>query len=209
MKEAIILCGGQGKRLRPLTFNIPKALVKYQHKTLLDWQIDQLEKFGYDRVVLVAGYLGFKLLGWARDNQRKIKVSIIVENEPLGTAGALKLGLKEISSENVTVMNVDDLNDVDLDMLELNGTNSLVVTNPVLQFGVIEEEQGIIKKFVEKPKLIDKLVSMGIYYLNKNDFSDLPEKGSLETDVFPNKNLKAFMHAGYWKTINTMKDLDD
>ena len=203
--EAIILCGGLGTRLRPLTNDKHKALVEIGGKPIIEWQLKWLKKYGIERkdVILACGYKHEKLKDYFEDS---VKYSI--EKEPLGTGGALKQALNLVKSEEFLVFNVDDLNNVNLDELKKLGSNSICVTRPRSPFGVVEIDGNKIVRFVEKP-LLNVWVSMGIYLLNKDINNFLPEKGSLEREVFPKLELKAYKHEGYWYTINTVKQAQE
>ena len=102
--------------------------------------------------------------------------------------------------------NVDDITDINLKELGELGSDAICLARFRCPAGVVEVEDGVVKGFVEKP-LLDTWVSCGVYLLNKD--LPLPEKGSIEYEVFPRTKLKAFKHEGIWVTINTQKDLEE
>jgi len=206
--ECIILCGGEGKRLRPFTQNIPKALVKIKGKSLLKRKIEYLKSQGIKRIILATGYLNRKI----QEEIIKIKsgdVSIIFsqEKELLGTGGAVKNALKHIQNNDFFVTNVDDLHDVNLKKLARFKQPTLALRHYKCNFGVVRTSGNEVIFFEEKPILPDIWVSIGTYYLNKS--IKYPEKGSLEKDVFPNIPLKVHKHEGEWIAINTLKDIEE
>jgi len=201
VKEAVILCGGKGRRLGKIGEDLPKAMIPINGKPIIDYQIEWLNKQGVTDIVLACGYKCEKIKEHLKD-----KVQYAVEEEPLGTAGALKNALKKIKGNEFFCLNVDDITDIDLKKLTELGSNAICLARLRCPAGVVKTEGGFVKEFVEKP-LLDVWVSCGVYLLNK-DIS-LPEKGSVEYDVFPKTKLKAFEHKGMWITVNTQKDIED
>ncbi len=199
--EVIILCGGTGTRLMPLTKNKHKALVEVDGKPIIEWQLRWLQKYDIEKknVILACGHMLESLKNYLGNS---VKYSI--EKEPLGTGGALKQAMRLIKDDEFLVFNVDDLNNIDLGELKRIGSNSICVANPRSPFGVVELQGNKVTGFIEKP-LLEVWVSMGIYLLNKDIIKMLPDKGSLEKEVFPKIDLKAYKHEGYWHTINNIK----
>jgi len=199
MKEAIILAGGKGLRLRPLTEVIPKSLVMIKDKTLIDYQLDWLNKNGYTRVVVACGYK-HDLLKKSLGNS----VLYSVESTPLGTAGAVNKAKKLLQGNDFLVINGDIITDLNLKEFEkIHERLSIVVAPLRCPFGVISEEGGEVK-FEEKPKL-PYWINAGIYLINKS--VKLPAKGDLERDVFPKEKPKVFKYEGFWKSIDSFKDV--
>lgn len=201
IKEAIILCGGSGKRLGEMGKSLPKAMVPIKGKPIIDYQIEWLKSYGITNIVLACGYKHEII-----KEHLKGKVKYAVEKEPLGTGGAVKNALKFIEGDEFFVLNVDDITDINLNDLAEMGSNTICIGRFRCPAGVVKTEGGIVKEFVEKP-LLDVWVSCGVYLLNKK--VHFPENGSIEYDVFPNIELKAFKHDGKWVTVNTQKDIED
>lgn len=203
--DAIILAGGLGKRLRPLTDSVPKCMVPINGKPMLQYHIDALKKFKIGKIVIACGYK------WeAIKKHYSSSLVYVIEDEPLGTSGAIKNALEKIDGHEFFVINADDITNVDFNKLAKVSSNTTVVGFLKSPFGVVDISDGKIKRFREKP-ILPHYVNIGIHLLNK-DVKFL-EKGSLEFEVLPKlaaKNqLKAYKHAGYWVTINTMKDLEE
>jgi mannose-1-phosphate guanylyltransferase len=201
--EAIILAGGQGKRLRPLTKDIPKCMVPVNGRPMLDYHLQWLKKYNVSRMVIACGYKWEEI---KRHYGTRFVYS--VEDEPLGTGGAIKLALDHIDGNEFLVVNCDDLNDVNLTKLEAVGSNAITLCRFHCRFGIVETEGDRVVKFLQKP-LLPHWASMGLYLLNKG--IPLPDNGALETETFPKimKDLKAYKHDGFWATVNTMKDLEE
>lgn len=207
IKEAILLCGGKGTRLRPLTENTPKALVEYKGKPLLLHQIEWLSKNNIKKIILATGHMSEKIEKYVSTLDTGLRISISREDENIGTAGALRLAMKKVECERVLAANVDCLNDIDIKETEKIQGNFICLSRARLPFGSIVIENGMVKEFREKPLLDNIWVNTGIYVLERS--LELPEKGSLEYNVFPNINLRTYCHEGYWKTVDSLKDLEE
>ncbi len=203
--EVIILAGGQGKRLRPLTNGIPKCLVPVNGLPMLEYHLRWLRQYKIDKIVVACGYKWKKI-----KEQYGQKLVYSVEDEPLGTGGAVNLALDHIEGDEFIVVNADDLNNTPLDKLMKTGANTTVVSQFHSQFGIVDMEGPLIKNFREKP-LLNYWANIGLHILSKK--IKYPETGSLERDVLPKLaaagKLRAFKHTGYWITVNTMKELEE
>ncbi len=199
--DAIILAGGQGKRLRPLTDGKPKAMVPINGKPMIQYHIDWLKRYGVRKIIVACGYK------WERIKQHyKNSLVYSVEDEPLGTGGAIRKALEHIDSQDFIVVNGDDINNVDIAKLQKLGSNAICLSKLPSPFGVVEVEDGYVARFRQKP-LLPHWVNMGVYLLNK-DIS-LPKIGPIEDLIFTKIKLKAYTHTGFWVTVNTIKDLED
>ncbi len=203
--EMIILAGGQGKRLRPLTNDIPKCMVPVNGQPMLQYHLNWLKQYKITKIVVACGYKWGKIKDHYGQN-----LIYSVEDEPLGTAGAVKQALDHIEGDQFIVLNSDDLNNTNLNELWKFGANSVVISQFRSQFGIVETEGHLIREFKQKP-MLPYYANMGMYLLKKN--LKFPDKGALETEMFPHMatkgELKAFHHNGYWITINTVKELEE
>jgi NDP-sugar pyrophosphorylase family protein len=133
-----------------------------------------------------------------------------VEDEPLGTGGAIKLALEHIEGDEFFVLNSDDINNADLGKMMKIGANTVAVSQFHSQFGIVETKGDKITEFRQKP-LLPYWANIGLYMLSRK--LNYPKNGAIETEILPQlakKNqLNAFRHTGYWVTINTMKELDE
>lgn len=204
MIDVIILAGGKGNRMEDV---LPKPLVKVKDKTILGHQLDYLlETKKIAKIILSLGYKAEEIIEYVKINYPNHPIEFAIENEPLGTAGALRQALTLVQTDNFLCFNCDDLTDIDLDQLEKLGSSAICVSHPQLPFGLVKEVNGLAK-FIEKP-VLEEWVSCGWYLFDKKVLAGiLPMKGSLEYDVFPKIQLKVYKHLGFWQPLNTKKDI--
>ncbi|QGR18560.1 nucleotidyltransferase family protein [Stygiolobus azoricus] len=217
--KAVILAGGFGKRLRPLTDERPKPLIEIAGKPIIEWQIKWLKKFGVTSVFVLAGYKKEVLIDWVAKNQDKlgISIAILTEDQPLGTGGAIKRLNGFISNgERFFVLNGDILTNLDLFKLEDDKAVAVISLVPLRSpFGIVKvERDGIITQFVEKPILKDYWINAGVYSMSSEIFEYLPEKGDIEKETFPLLAQKGLLKGitfdnVYWRSIDTLKDYEE
>jgi D-glycero-alpha-D-manno-heptose 1-phosphate guanylyltransferase len=192
--DAIILAAGMmGKKTL-----FPKALFEYGGKAIILHQISWLKPFVRKIIIAchkkehesIANYLG------ATEG-----IEFSLEENLLGTAGAIKKALSKTKTNNIIIVNVDDMTDIDLNALIDFGPDTICIANPRLNFGLIETEGFDITQFREKPLIKDLWASCGVYLMSRKTLEKLPESGSLEQDVWPYTTLKAFKHFGIWKAF--------
>jgi NDP-sugar pyrophosphorylase family protein len=215
----VILAGGYGKRLRPLTEDRPKPLIEVAGKPILQRQIEWLRNYNVDSVILLGGYKWEVLVSWVTENSNKlgINVSFSIEKEPLGTAGALKRVENLLKREKEFFMlNGDIISNIELSKLSLGekhiGAIALVPLKST--YGIVDVDGDDIISFREKPILQKYYINAGIYLLSSKIFDYLPEKGDLEKLVFPKlaeeRKLRGVKFDGvYWRSIDTVKDLEE
>lgn len=225
--QALILAGGEGTRLRPLTINIPKPIVPIANEPFLLRQIHAIKNAGITDITLALNYQPSaieKVLGDGTDFG--VHLRYLIEPAPLGTAGAYKYAEAAIG-DTTLVLNGDILTDIDFKQVidqhkTLNSKATIVLTeveNPSA-YGLVEyDENKQVKRFLEKPKQeeIDKLnirtINAGIYILEPHVLQYIPdgEKYSFEYDLFPQllaekQDFHAFTSLGdYWLDIGTPK----
>jgi len=197
--DAVILAGGKGTRMGDAH---PKALVPVRGKPIIDWQINYLQDKA-DKIIVSLGHRAQEVVDHLKDNYPE--VLHVVEQNPLGTAGGLKLALQQSQAEKVLVINCDDITNIDLKKLSLQPEHTLCAAHPTLPFGLVDEKGGFVV-FREKP-VMKEWTSCGWYLFIREDIlSYLPDKGMLEYDVFPKLKLRLFKHQGFWQAINSKKD---
>ncbi|MEK6951623.1 MAG: nucleotidyltransferase family protein [Nanoarchaeota archaeon] len=221
--KAVILAGGQGTRLRPLTLTIPKALVDIQGKTMTEHLFDLFKRHGITEVVMTVGYLKEKIKDYYGDGSKfGMKISYVDEDEPLGTAGALRK-IKHLLTESFIVTNGDELKDINIDkMLEIHkkergyGTIALTKVEDPSLYGVAKLENKKILEFVEKPKKEEapsNLINSGFYILEPEIIERLPDGFAMfEKDLFPflakEGKLTGFPFDGQWFDTGSMERLE-
>ena len=212
--KAIILAGGRGKRLRPITDKIPKPLIPINNKPLIERAIKYLKKYGITEIIISSGYKS-DLIEKFLKNKKNFGCEIIFSNEktPLGTGGAIKKALKHVDEESFLVLNGDIVTNIDLKKI-LRKPNTIAANELKTKFGTMEIKKNKILKFNEKKDVSDVWMNPGIYHLSKNIEKIIPKKGSLEGIVFPKmarkKTLKTikFKNA-LWYSIDSHKDIEE
>lgn len=220
--EAIILAGGKGSRLIPLTENTPKPLLKISGKTVLELLLDRVSMAGIQRAVITTGYLPWQIevLGPQHGNT---KITYVRENEPLGTAGAVR-GAYDGNADYVLVLSGDGLFDFDLkkvmDFHLQKNADVTVVThhseNP-LEYGVVlYNHDGRIIRFEEKPpwsRVVSGEINTGIYVINKGILNKIPKdcQYDFSKELFPlllaqNRLLYAYNPGGEWHDIGNFDE---
>ncbi|PIN81566.1 hypothetical protein COV11_01800 [Candidatus Woesearchaeota archaeon CG10_big_fil_rev_8_21_14_0_10_30_7] len=204
--DAIILAGGKGSRMED---HLPKALVEARGKAIIIHQLEYLINM-VDKIVLSLGYKADQIVEYVTENFNSSSIEYVIEDEnnPLGTAGGLKLAMKKTTSDLVLVLNCDDITNIDLKQLEKYNDNTICVAHPRLPFGLVNNYCGWAE-FVEKPIMQNCWTSCGWYMFKKSIMNYLPDKGSLEYDVFPKLKLRVYEHNGFWSALNTKKDIDE
>lgn len=216
--KAVLLVGGRGTRLKPLTDKIPKALLKVQGKTITEHLFDLLKKYGIRDVILCTGYLKEKIKEYFGDGSRfGMNISYVEEDKPLGTAGPLKLAKKYLK-DSFVVSNGDELKDINIPrMFRLHkrknalATIALTTVDEPSRYGVARLDGSRIIEFVEKPQSPpSNLINAGFYILEPDVIDMIPEGFSmLENDVFPKLarmgRLRGFPFAGQWFDIGNIE----
>jgi len=219
--RAIILAGGLGKRLRPLTDDKPKTLISVGGRPIAEYQIEWLVKAGeVDAVTFACGYKWERLKEHFGDSYKGTPISYSVENEPLGTGGAVKKALAANPSEDLClVTNGDIMTDLPLArMLDAHRaageiSASMLVVPYKSRFGVVKiDKLKVVRGFEEKPAFPDVWINGGVYVLNaKRALKYLPEKGDIERETFPSLvtrgELLSYPYYGEWNFVDSMKDL--
>src|SRR5690349_11374534 len=220
--KAILLAGGKGTRLRPLTLHTPKPIVPIFNRPFLHYQIDLLKRVPeIDEVILSLNYQPRRIEEVFGDGSEVgIKIRYVVEPAPLGTAGAIKYAGDKLT-ESVVVFNGDVLTELDLGAVirmhrERKARATLVLT-PVedpTQYGLVEtDEHGNIRRFLEKPKkeeITTNKINAGIYVLEPDTFDRIPSNvpWSIERSYFPSlverrETFVGYVYNGYWIDIGT------
>jgi NDP-sugar pyrophosphorylase family protein len=216
----VILAGGLGKRLRPLTSDRPKPMIQINNTPIIELQVKWLKKFGITDIIILVGHLKEKIKHHLADGKKfGVNISYIEENEPLGTGGALKNAKDHIikngnSNSGFFVINGDILTNLDPFTISEEGSMTLALVPLKSTFGIVETNGDLVSKFVEKPFIEDKWVNAGVYYFSNEIFNYLPDNGNLETVTLPmlveKQKLKAKKFSNnYWRSIDSHKDVDE
>jgi NDP-sugar pyrophosphorylase family protein len=212
--QAVILAGGKGTRLKPITDYVPKPLIPINNIPIIEWQIRYLKKFGIRDIVICTGYKTDQLENYIAQMKNfgsKIKYSI--EKNPLGTGGAIKNAARLIKGESFFVLNGDIITTIDIRKL-LSKPNSIALVELRTRFGTVDLDGDTIINFREKKPITNVWMNAGIYHLDKKTLSDIPTKGAIEEITF-RKYSKAKKLFGVkfkdvlWASIDSHKDLEE
>jgi dTDP-glucose pyrophosphorylase len=217
--SAVIMAGGRGERLMPMTANTPKPMLKVGGKPIIEYNIEHLVRHGITDITISIRYLGEQLMDYFGDGSaHNCSIKYITEDKPLGTIGALK-DIKAFEHDTILVMNSDLLTNVDLEQFYeafVNESADMAVsTIPYhvdVPYAVMELENGnIVKSFKEKPKYT-YYSNAGIYLFKKELIDLIPENElynatDLMNDVVTaGKKLVAEPILSYWLDIGRMED---
>jgi len=218
--QALILAGGEGTRLRPLTSTIPKPVVPLVNRPFVSYMLEWLRRHGVDDVILACGFMAGAVREVLGDgSELGIKLSYIEESRPLGTGGALKYA-EELLDERFFMLNGDVLTDIDLTALRrqheqtgASATLALVAVEDPSAYGLVRRDpDGSVIEFVEKPspdQIDTDLINAGAYLLERSILGRMAPAGtniSIEREVFPaliGHGLYGFESGGYWLDIGT------
>ncbi len=218
---AVILAGGKGTRLRPLTLHTPKPIVPILDRPFLTSQIELLRRAGISQIVLSLSYQPRRIESLFGDGAGLgVKIHYTVEPEPLGTAGAVK-NAEPMLVKRTVVFNGDVLSDIDLpsvlDFHEKTGAKATIVLTPVdnpSAYGLVEaDKDGRVSRFLEKPsydEITCDTINAGIYILEPETLQYIPsgknysfERGFFPTLLREKIPFYSYVHRGYWIDIGT------
>ena len=211
--KAIILAGGRGKRLRPITDYVPKPLIPIKNIPIIEWQIKYLKKFGVSEVIICSGYKTEMIENYLNNKKLGVKITFSIETTPLGTGGAIKKAGKKISEKSFIVINGDVITNMDLKKL-LKKENSIASIQLKTKFGILQTNDDKIIKFDEKKEIENLWMNAGVYHLKKSTLKDLPNIGDIEKTLFPSyaKKEKLFtlkFRNVKWYSIDSFKDMEE
>jgi mannose-1-phosphate guanylyltransferase len=217
--QALILAGGEGTRLRPLTETMPKPVVPLVDRPFIAFMLEWLRRHDVDDVVMSCGFMADGVRAVLGDGAAYgVRLRYVEEPEPLGTGGAIKLA-EPLLDERFLVLNGDVLTDVDLTAQQAQhartgarATLALVPVEDPSAYGLVRLEDGArVREFLEKPspeQIDTNLVNAGAYVLERNVLAAMPagRAVSIERDVFPTlvgAGLYGYEAGGYWLDIGT------
>ena len=211
--KAIILAGGRGKRLKPITDFVPKPLVPIRNIPIIEWQIKYLKKFNVTEVIICTGYKTKMMENHFEMKKMGIKIKYSIEKSPLGTGGAIKKAGKIINEKSFFVINGDIITNIDLNKLKKK-QNSIAAIELRTQYGILETKDEKILKFKEKKEIPDTWMNAGIYHLQKEVLKELPTKGDIEKTLFPDYAKKGKLNTikfknAKWYSVDSFKDMEE
>jgi mannose-1-phosphate guanylyltransferase len=217
--QAVILVGGEGTRLRPLTSTVPKPVVPLVDRPFIAYMLEWLHGHGVDDVVMSCGFLATAVRNVLGDGSSYgVRLRFVEEPEPRGTAGALKYAA-DLLDERFLMLNGDVLTDIDLtaqiaqhEATSATATLALVPVDDPSNYGLVRlREDHAVREFVEKPsadQIDTRLISAGAYVLERTVLDRIPadRNVSIEREVWPQlvgEGLYGFAADAYWLDIGT------
>ncbi len=217
--KACIMCGGEGTRMRPLTFERPKPCIPILNKPSIGYLVEQLSISGFDDIVVTLGYLGNKIEEYLRDGSIfGVRADYVYEKERLGTAGSVKNAEIYLKDAPFLVVGGDHILDISLrEMYRFHEEHDGMVTIGLLQvdepqkYGIVDMNMhNRIKKFIEKPapeQIFSNIASTGIYVCNPELLEWIPRRRyDFANDLFSNllqenEPIYGWLARGYWTDI--------
>jgi mannose-1-phosphate guanylyltransferase len=217
--QALVLAGGEGTRLRPLTHTVPKPVMPLAGRPFLTFMLDWLREHGVDDVLLSCGFLAHAVEDVLGEEYNGVRLRYVHEDEPLGTAGPVRLAADEgLLQDRVFILNGDVLTDMDLtaqlafhEEKGAKATLALIAVEDTSSYGVVPtDENGAVLEFLEKspgPAPTDR-INAGAYVIERDVIERIPagRAVSFEREVFPGlvgEGLYGFHSEGYWIDIGT------
>jgi mannose-1-phosphate guanylyltransferase len=217
--QALVLAGGEGTRLRPLTLTTPKPVMPLAGRPFLSFMLDWVHSHGADEVILSCGFMSDEVKSVLGDIYDGMRLRHVTEDEPLGTAGPVRLAHDEgLLEERVLVLNGDVLTDIDLsaelDQHERTGARATLALYPVgdtSSYGVVPTgDDGQVTEFIEKGggEAPTNRINAGAYVIERDVIESIPSGRavSFERELFPSlvgNGLYGYDAAGYWIDIGT------
>jgi mannose-1-phosphate guanylyltransferase len=215
--KIVILAGGFGKRLKPLTDTRPKPMIEVLNVPIIEWQVRWLRKFGIKDFVMCVGYMKEQIIDHIGNGAKfDSRIDYSFEEKALGTGGAL-LNAKQLVSNQGSffVLNGDILTELDPNRLNIANSNVLAVVPLRSPFGMVElDVNSTVRGFIEKPEIPDRWINAGLYRFTQEIFRYLPQEGNIEVTALPalakEGRLQAVRYKDiFWRSIDSHKDIEE
>ncbi len=205
--KVLIMAGGKGKRLRPLTKTIPKPLATYKKRPIINHILNQLKKQKIKKILISVNYKKEKIITYIKKNISNFDIKFLVEKKKLGTAGPLNLAKKHLDkNENIIVINGDLIFDINLkNVLDFHNKGKLditVVTKDIdyqIPYGLVKTKKNLLNSLDEKPNFMAR-VMIGIYIINSKCLRDVKNE-YLDMPVFFKRLLAKKKKVGYYPIL--------
>jgi len=211
--DAMILAGGRGERLRPITDYLPKPLVPLANVPILEWQVGYLRRHGVRRIVMCTGYRADQIENYVRARGMGRTVVVSEEASPLGTGGAMRRAEPLVRGDSAIVVNGDVITDIGLG--EVAREPDTVAAVPLrTQYGVLEADGGTVSAFREKGEVPGMWMNAGIYHLSRAALRAMPRRGDAERTAFARMAARGRLRVARfararWHSIDSHRDLDE
>lgn len=215
--KTVILAGGFGKRLKPLTDTRPKPMIEVLNVPIIEWQVRWLRKFGIKDFVMCVGYMKEQIIDHIGNGAKfDSRIDYSFEEKALGTGGALLNAKQLISNQgSFFVLNGDILTELDPNRLNIANSNVLAVVPLRSPFGMVElDVNSTVRGFIEKPEIPDRWINAGLYRFTQEIFRYLPQEGNIEVTALPalakEGRLQAVRYKDiFWRSIDSHKDIEE
>ncbi len=223
-ETAVILAGGFGTRLQSVVSNLPKPMAPINDEPFLSYQFKYLKHFGIKKIILSIGYLSDKIQDYYKNSFEGIQISYVIEKEPLGTGGGIRLAMEQCEENHALALNGDSFFDINLrSFFLLHAKKKSFISLALRQIDdssrygtIITDETNTILSFKEKSDMRKPgTINAGIYILNKNFYlkhSPPLTNFSIEKDFFEKQidqfNMSGFKFEGYFIDIGLPEDYD-
>jgi dTDP-glucose pyrophosphorylase len=218
--DAVIMAGGIGSRLMPLTKNTPKPMLEIGGKPIMEYNVDLLKSYGISHLTLSVKYLKEIIENYYQDGSKKdMKISYVSEDEPLGTIGAIKQ-IKSFFNDYILVMNSDLLTNINLESMfneiEKSNADMIIATTDYkvqIPYGVVESNGNLVSALKEKPTYT-YYSNAGIYIFKKSLVELIPDNtfynatDFLDNLIESNKKVLHYPIKRYWLDIGKHVDFD-
>lgn len=216
--ECVVLAGGKGTRLRSVVSDLPKCMAPVAGRPFLAWLLDDLREAGFDHIILSLGYKHEAVEAWVATRPDRDSITCVVEEEPLGTGGGVRLALRQAREDAVFILNGDTFFGVDYPAMQAfhrqSGAQATLALKPLRDFDrygeVTLDGQGRITAFREKRPCAEGLINGGVYLLQREALAEMPDRFSLEKDYFEphaeSAGLAGFRSEGYFIDIGIPAD---
>lgn len=216
--ECVVLAGGKGTRLRSVVSDLPKCMAPVAGRPFLAWLLDDLREAGFDHIILSLGYKHEAVEAWVATRPDRDSITCVVEEEPLGTGGGVRLALRQAREDAVFILNGDTFFGVDYPAMKAfhrqSGAQATLALKPLRDFDrygeVTLDGQGRITAFREKRPCAEGLINGGVYLLQREALAEMPDRFSLEKDYFEphaeSAGLASFRSEGYFIDIGIPAD---
>ena len=216
--ECVVLAGGKGTRLRSVVSDLPKCMAPVAGRPFLAWLLDDLREAGFDHIILSLGYKHEAVEAWVATRPDRDSITCVVEEEPLGTGGGVRLALRQAREDAVFILNGDTFFGVDYPAMQAfhrqSGAQATLALKPLRDFDrygeVTLDGEGRITAFREKRPCAEGLINGGVYLLQREALAEMPDRFSLEKDYFEphaeSAGLAGFRSEGYFIDIGIPAD---
>ncbi|MEM2948016.1 MAG: nucleotidyltransferase family protein [Candidatus Anstonellales archaeon] len=217
--KCFVLCGGEGTRLRPYTYMLPKSMLPVGNKPILEYVVRNLIKNGLDELVFTVGYKYEPIKEYFGNGKKfGVKIEYLIEEKPRNTAGSILPYKNKIDGDFVVVMG-DQLTNMNIrKMIESHkktgalATVAFVEQKKILEYGVGKVENGRVVEFVEKP-IFTNYINTANYVFSKEAFRYINENEDFAKDVLPRmlkskERINAFISTDFWMDIGRVQDYE-